>query len=251
MPKGTYNHVHCHGLLGTYDDGLEWLKLPQNDVKSKCILHLGSSIGNFNREEAAQFLKGFAEILKPKDVMLIGIDGCQDQQRVYHAYNDREGKTHEFVRNGLVHANKLLGNDAFKQTEWEVIGEYDVAAGRHQAFYVPLKDIELDGIRFVAGERVRIEESYKYSEIQTEQLWEAAGLTAQAVFGDMTGQYSRFVLLRARKIRKAEFDGIMHEHPSHWLLVFLCVGTSFVHAVTRVLKGPLMAGFKIMLGEVS
>lgn len=223
--------MHCHGLLGTYDDGLEWLKLPQNSARSKCILHLGSSIGNFNREEAAQFLKGFAETLKPKGVMLIGVDGCQDQERVYHAYNDREGKTHEFVRNGLTHANKLLGKKAFRQNDWKVIGEYDVAAGRHQAFYVPLEDIELDGISFVAGEKVRIEESYKYSEIQTEQLWEAAGLTAQSVFGDHTGQYRKFGLLRVRMIRQAGFGGLMHEQLFQWLLVFLRVDTYFAYTL--------------------
>ena len=231
IPKGTYRHVHCHGLLGTYDDGLEWLKLPQQSARSKCILHLGSSIGNFNREEAAQFLKGFAETLKPEDVMLIGVDGCQDAERVYHAYNDREGKTHEFVRNGLVHANELLGKEAFSQTDWEVIGEYDVAAGRHQAFYVPRKDIEVDGISFEAGEKVRIEESYKYSKIQTEQLWEAAGLAAQSVFCDYTGQYRKLGLLRVRMIRQANFGFLMHEYLFHWLLFFLCVDTYFAHTL--------------------
>lgn len=223
--------MHCHGLLGTYDDGLEWLKLPQINARPKCILHLGSSIGNFNREEAAQFLKGFGETLKPTDVMLIGVDGCQDPKRVYHAYNDREGKTHEFVRNGLTHANELLGKEAFSQADWEVIGEYDVAAGRHQAFYVPLKDLGLDGISFVAGEKVRIEESYKYSEIQTEQLWEAAGLAAQSLFGDHTGQYRKFCLPRVRMIRQAGFGGLMHEHLFHRLPVFLCVDTYFTYTL--------------------
>jgi uncharacterized SAM-dependent methyltransferase len=40
-----YNHVSCHGLLGTYDDGREWLKDPSNLSRSKCVLSLGSSIG--------------------------------------------------------------------------------------------------------------------------------------------------------------------------------------------------------------
>lgn len=40
-----FGHVKCHGLHGTYDDGLEWLKLPKNQVRPKCVMSLGSSIG--------------------------------------------------------------------------------------------------------------------------------------------------------------------------------------------------------------
>ena len=189
VPRGTYKHVQCHGLHGTYDDGLEWLKVPSNTNRPICILSLGSSIGNFDREEAAAFLNKFASVLGPQDSILIGIDGCQDKDRVYHAYNDREGKTHEFFRNGLSHANELIGREIFKSCDWDVLGEYDVAAGRHQAFCLPKKDFQFDGILFKAGERVRIENSYKYSAIQKERLWEGAGLVSNAEFGDGSGQY--------------------------------------------------------------
>jgi uncharacterized SAM-dependent methyltransferase len=40
-----YEHVRAHGLLGTYDDGREWLRKPSNSSRQKCILTLGSSIG--------------------------------------------------------------------------------------------------------------------------------------------------------------------------------------------------------------
>jgi uncharacterized SAM-dependent methyltransferase len=44
-----YRHVRAHGLLGTYDDGREWLKKPSNASRQKCILSLGSSIGERSR----------------------------------------------------------------------------------------------------------------------------------------------------------------------------------------------------------
>lgn len=31
----SFEHVRCHGLHGTYDDGLAWLKKPENKVKPK------------------------------------------------------------------------------------------------------------------------------------------------------------------------------------------------------------------------
>ena len=41
----NYKYVRCHGLLGTYDDGREWLKRPSVSSRPKCIMSLGSSIG--------------------------------------------------------------------------------------------------------------------------------------------------------------------------------------------------------------
>ena len=49
----TYRHVRCRGLLGTYDDGREWLKRPENVERRKCILSLGSSIGTGTNRLAA------------------------------------------------------------------------------------------------------------------------------------------------------------------------------------------------------
>jgi uncharacterized SAM-dependent methyltransferase len=78
VPKGAFKHVQCFGLHGTYDDGLEWLKKPENAEKPKAILSMGSSIGNFTREDAVGFVAQFADILQPDDMLIIGIDACQD-----------------------------------------------------------------------------------------------------------------------------------------------------------------------------
>ncbi|KAL8907004.1 MAG: hypothetical protein Q9207_001690 [Kuettlingeria erythrocarpa] len=190
VPK-HYQHVRCRGLLGTYDDGLDWLKRPKNAHRRKWILSLGSSIGNFGRQEAASFLQGFADTLQEDDALLVGLDACQDKDKVYHAYNDHVGKTHEFVLNGLLHANRLLGKDVFKLKDWKVIGEYDRTTGRHQAFYSPLKDLVIDGAYIGAAEKVRIEESYKYSPTQRNELWSRAGAVPQACFGNSSDDYRK------------------------------------------------------------
>ena len=191
MRGAEYQHVRCHGLWGTYDDGLEWLKRPDNLERPKCILSLGSSIGNFARAGAATFLRNFATGLSPNDILLVGIDGCQDGSKVYHAYNDREGKTHEFILNGLTHANYLLEQKIFNVEDWKVVGEYDKTAGRHYACVVPVRDVDVDGVHVSAGEKVQIEESYKYSPIQTRSLWEDAGLVSYTAFGDHLDQYRK------------------------------------------------------------
>ncbi|GAW25536.1 putative DUF323 domain-containing protein [Rosellinia necatrix] len=78
----VFQHVRCHGLLGTYDDGREWLRSPSLSARHKCILHMGSSIGNFSPADAALFLQGFVDVLRPQDNMLIGVDSCTDPSRV-------------------------------------------------------------------------------------------------------------------------------------------------------------------------
>ncbi|KAL9634132.1 MAG: hypothetical protein Q9204_003119 [Flavoplaca sp. TL-2023a] len=191
-----YEYVKCHGLLGTYDDALEWLKRSELQQRHKWILTLGSSIGNFGRQEAANFLESFANTLDSNDRMLVGLDACQDKQKVFSAYNDRHGKTHDFVRNGLVHANRLLGKAVFKLEDWKVVGEFDELAGRHQAFYTPIKDLVIDGVYIKAGEKIRVEESHKYSAVQGSELWQAAGLVEQASFGNSMDDYHLHVLAK-------------------------------------------------------
>jgi len=41
----VFKYVRCHGLHGTYDDGLDWLKMPENRLRTKCVMSMGSSIG--------------------------------------------------------------------------------------------------------------------------------------------------------------------------------------------------------------
>lgn len=189
-----YQHVKFRGLHGTYDDGLAWLKRPENAARPKIILSLGSSIGNFPRADAAEFLRGFSAVLGPNSKMLIGLDACQDEDRVYHGYNDREGKTREFYLNGLVHANVVIGKEAFRLEDWDVVGEYDKVEQRHQAFYTPLVNVTIEDAYINVGERVRFEESYKYSTSQSADLWKAAGLAVQRVFGNSTEDYCKLHL---------------------------------------------------------
>jgi L-histidine Nalpha-methyltransferase / hercynylcysteine S-oxide synthase len=160
--------------------------------RPKTILWLGSSIGNFRRQEAAPFLAGFREAIQPGDTMLIAIDSCKEPERVFHAYNDKEDVTHEFVMNGLKHANDIMGKEVFQIENWEVIGEYDEAAGRHHAFVSPLKDTVIDNVTILRGERIRIEESYKYSRDEIIHLWERAGLMENTVWHNAKGDYGKF-----------------------------------------------------------
>ncbi|KID99569.1 DUF323 domain protein, partial [Metarhizium majus ARSEF 297] len=194
-----FKYVRCHGLLGTYDDGTVWLKQPSIVDRPKCILHLGSSIGNFHRDEAAEFLQSYADILKPQDSMVVGLDSCGNPDKIYHAYNDSKGITHEFILNGLINANRIYGQEIFHLPDWKVIGEYvyDDEGGRHQAFLSPLQEVNVLGSIIKPNERIQIEQSLKYSKIGAENLWKHAGLREIGIW-TLGDEYGLHMLQKAQ-----------------------------------------------------
>ena len=213
VPDSVFEFVTCAGLWGTYgklkmrswfrgvddspDDGLAWLQQPENASKPKAILSMGSSIGNFTPEEAVDFLGQWAAELSAEDVMLIALDGCQDPDKVYHAYNDEDGVTHDFTSNGLEHANRLLGYAAFDPSVWDAVGRYDQQGSRHQAFVVPKTDVVVCGAHIKQGEKVRIEESHKWPFERAERLWFDAGTKHNVIEGawysNQEGSYCKFI----------------------------------------------------------
>ena len=189
IPGGEYKHVKCHGLHGTYDDGFEWLKAPENVMRPKCIMSIGSSIGNFSRDGAAAFLKQISTNLNPFDLVLVGVDGCEDPSRVYHAYNDQCGTTHRFYRNGLRQVNRLLGHELFKQEQWAIQGEFNAQNCRHQVFVVASENITDQEFSFSKGERIHVENSHKYPPDRLVRLWQEAGLIPGESFTNRRGDH--------------------------------------------------------------
>jgi L-histidine Nalpha-methyltransferase / hercynylcysteine S-oxide synthase len=191
VPQSRFTHVRCFGLHGTYDDGLEWLKSEEVSKVPKAVLSMGSSIGNFAKPDAGRFLNSFASTLKPGDCLLVGIDACQDPRKVFHAYNDMDGLTHKFVLNGLEHANELLGSHDFDTNTWRVFGEYryDEQGGRHVAFVSPARDVTIDGVTIRQDEKIKIEESHKFSAEETNQVFCDAGLVQGVRWANQQGDY--------------------------------------------------------------
>jgi uncharacterized SAM-dependent methyltransferase len=135
-------------------------------------------------------------MLGPADALLFAVDACQEPEKVHRAYNDNHGVTHQFTLNGLVHANELLGYEAFNMADWEAVGRYDVSDGKHQAFVVPKRDTTVEGVTVRKDEKIRIEESYKYSPTQLEHLWRQAGVIEASSWTNTMGDYSKLHIVR-------------------------------------------------------
>ncbi|KAK7746435.1 hypothetical protein SLS53_002394 [Cytospora paraplurivora] len=181
----NFEHVRCHGLLGTYDDGHRWLRAEEQAMRPKCVLSLGSTIGSEERPEAARFLWSFADAMTmtpgfgASAMFVVGVDGCKNGAAVWKAYNDEGGMNRRFILNLLLHANSILGYDAFDLEDWSVRGEWNEAQGRHEQYLIPKKEVYIEGVKFFAGQKVFVVSSYKYDDAEQTVLWEAAALISQ------------------------------------------------------------------------
>ncbi|KAF9956983.1 hypothetical protein BGZ72_002306 [Mortierella alpina] len=212
---GHFANVKTAGLWGTYDEGLAFVSSFGPEVP-KTLLWLGSSIGNLNREEAEDFIASYRKTLNVGDNWLIGIDRRNDAQEITVAYNDPKGVTREFVMNGLSHINVILGQDFIDREKFQYFAQYNVEAGRHEAYYQVKETHELvyrvqntEGDNHMKGrdedeiriqlqkdELINVEYSYKWSPVETAALFEQTEMTK---VGQWTSASNRYDLHLVRK----------------------------------------------------
>ncbi|KAJ5893715.1 hypothetical protein N7495_005406 [Penicillium taxi] len=185
----SFSYVEFHGLHGTYDDALTWLEKPENRKRPTVVLTMGSSMGNFTRSGAAEFLGRFSKVLNPTDYLLVGLDACKDPEKVHKAYNDSQHVTRRFYENGLQHANAVLGFEAFKSDEWDIVTGYNIQDGLHQAAYSPKVDVKINDIIIPRGEKLVFEGAVKYGREDRDELFRNAELILQVEFGNSDDNY--------------------------------------------------------------
>ncbi len=164
------------------------------------IAFLGSTVGNFGRDETVDLLSRSANLLGPDDRFLLGCDLRKSVEKLEAAYNDSKGVTAEFNLNILRVINTELG------------ANFDVPRFRHRAFYntqahriemhlesVGSQSVFIPGIgdvSFRAGETIHTEVSYKYNREAIESLFAPAGLVLEHWY---TGSDNLFALAVGRK----------------------------------------------------
>lgn len=161
----------------------------------KLILWLGSSIGNFDPDSAASFLKELVERTGPNDHFLIGMDLQKDTRTLERAYNDQQGVTAEFNKNLLRRINRELGGDfdldrfehvAHYNREWGRI-ELHLRSNRRQRAAIDRLQLEIE---FEESETIHTENSYKFTRQDIERLSGEAGLTLDRQWFDPHRQFS-------------------------------------------------------------
>ena len=147
------------------------------------VAFLGSTIGNFPREQAVSLLSHIARAMGPADRFLLGADLIKDSEVINRAYNDSQGVTAAFNLNILERLNRELGAD-FLISDFEHHAFYNEQQHRVEMHLIarrPLKVAipQIGEIAFQAKESIRTELSYKYDRDILEDILCAAGLVME------------------------------------------------------------------------
>jgi dimethylhistidine N-methyltransferase len=126
----------------------------------------GSTIGNFDPEQATAFLARARKALGPGASFLIGIDLVKSPEVLERAYDDAEGVTKAFNKNVLARINRELGGDldldAFEHRAiWNAAEsrmEMHLVSRRDQTFTIGEHTVGMAG-----GEAIHTENSYKFT----------------------------------------------------------------------------------------
>ncbi len=196
----AYPNLTIRALACDYHQALALLK--EHGAGSKLVIFLGSSLGNYDPEQARQLLQLVRGALGPEDRFLLGLDLKKDPAVLHAAYNDAQGVTAAFNLNLLTRINRELG------------GHFDLERFRHMAFYNQLESriemhleslesqiVPVDALKrsftFRAGECLHTENSYKYDPSELPQMLAGTGLRLQRQWMDERGWFALNLLAPA------------------------------------------------------
>jgi dimethylhistidine N-methyltransferase len=160
----------------------------------------GSTIGNFERPQAIEFLRQAARILGPDAVFIVGADRVKDEAVLRAAYNDATGVTAAFNLNLLVRMNRELGAD-FDLSAFRHIAPYNRELARIEMHLESTREQTVDllghAVKFRQGETIHTECSHKFTIESFTSLAQDAGWTASQVISSGDGYFSIYVLKQA------------------------------------------------------
>ena len=172
----SYPWLKVYPVIGDFSGSIDLPEaLPEG---RKVVFYPGSTIGNFEPEQAACFLRDMRELIGETGGLLIGVDLQKDPAILHAAYNDAAGVTAAFNLNVIANVNRILGTDIA------------LDAFSHEAFYNTNENrIEMHlvshqnkttycngtHLHFRKGEAICTEYSYKYTLDSFDQLAEKAG----------------------------------------------------------------------------
>jgi dimethylhistidine N-methyltransferase len=155
----------------------------------KLVLYLGSSIGNFNWEDAIEMLTTVRQQLVAGDALLLGTDMVKGPQILLPAYDDEQGVTAEFSKNILRRINRELDAD-FDLNFFRHIAEWNPHCSRMEIFLESMRAqrvmlrLTRTDVRFAEGERIHTENSYKYTPEMVERMLCVSGFHRENTWFD-------------------------------------------------------------------
>ena len=168
--KAEMPDLKIESYEGDYFDALADIsESPEKDI----VFFLGSTVGNFAQGEAESFLTKLQQILKPGDLLFMGVDLKKDPSIILDAYNDSQGVTREFNLNLLDRINAELDGN-FDRDQFQHYPYYNPHTGECRSYLISrIEQTVVIGsaeFHFRAWEAIFIEISKKYDQPQLDEL---------------------------------------------------------------------------------
>jgi len=169
-------------------------EISARDTTRKMVLFLGSNIGNFDDDQAKDFLLQLHSHLHSGDRVLIGFDQQKDPERILAAYNDKKGVTREFNLNLLDRINEELGGN-FDRNQFEHWPTYNPQTGECKSYLLSKKTqvVYVEALdrtfHFDAWEPIYMEMSRKFNRRQMERLAKNCGFKVLEHLTDPAGDF--------------------------------------------------------------
>lgn len=193
---GQVRGVTVVGYEESYLEGLR-AALPADRPPNShaLVLFLGSSVGNFDRPAADEFLRQMRALMRSGDALLLEADLIKPADQLLAAYDDPIGLTAAFNLNLLARPNRELGAN-FQLSQFEHLARYNPQHGRiemhlrsklDQRVSIPAAGAD---ISFAAGETIWTENSHKYLSPDLEAMARRTGFTPKVCWVDEIWPFS-------------------------------------------------------------
>ncbi len=193
---GQLDFVSLVGYEKPYLEGLRAVASRRESGERLCVLFLGSTIGNFDRPAANDFLREVREVLEPGDSLLVGTDLEKDVDTQILAYDDPVGVTAAFNLNLLARINREL-NANFALREFRHLAlwnandrriEMHLQSLRRQRIHIATAGLQ---IQMEEGETIWTESSHKYRPQEPAEMAQRAGFKQSAQWIDQKWPFAQ------------------------------------------------------------
>jgi dimethylhistidine N-methyltransferase len=177
-------------IAADYTQALELPAAPGRAGRA-LVFFPGSTIGNFEPDDARRFLARFAALAGPGASIVLGADSNNDPEVLLRAYDDSQGVTAAFDLNVLAHLNRTHAA-TFDLTAFMHRAVWDAARSRVEMHLVSRRrqvvHISGEPIQFERGEPIVTEHCYKHPPDVLAALLGEAGWRVRQVFADPRGR---------------------------------------------------------------
>jgi len=205
MCERELNQIDSVSVLGFetgYLDGLRKAVARREPGQHLLVLFLGSSIGNFERVPAEEFLRKIREVLTTGDALLLATDLVKPEEQLLSAYDDPLGVTAAFNLNLLARINRELEGDfnlqkfrhLAKWNEREHRVEMHLVSKAQQTVTIRNSKVMLP---FEEGESIWTESSHKYSAEEVIEMGRRTGFRCGGQWFDQEWPFAENLLVPA------------------------------------------------------